>query len=152
MSSPALGQEQSGYRVFVSKPLGQSTSLDRAGAILSDISYKIMAILKVTANSHFPRRISQTLLLYGPFTPVKGVDCPWCQIVTICRYRGGAVVRIWIRTCRPVRGARVRPRPDIRQTQRRVGHSLRRGVFVTGGRCVFRVIGRANIRCCWTGS
>ena len=41
-------------------------------------SYKIVSVLNIASNGHFPSRVSRALLLYRPFAPIEGIHCPWC--------------------------------------------------------------------------
>ena len=52
----------------------------------------VVSILNIASKRHFPRRISNILLLYRPFTPIKCVNWIWCNVIAVCRKRGYIVV------------------------------------------------------------
>ena len=56
------------------------------------VTYKVMPILDVASNRHLACGITGILLLDWPFAPIKGIDCPWSQIIAVRRKRRVAVV------------------------------------------------------------
>ena len=46
-------------------------------------THKVVTILDVTSNCHLASRITEILLLDGPFAPIKSIYCPRSQIIAI---------------------------------------------------------------------
>lgn len=65
-------------------------------------AYEVMSIFHVAADSHFSRGITEALLLYGPLTPIKSINRPRCEIITICWHGIDAIIGIRIRAHRTI--------------------------------------------------
>lgn len=56
----------------------------------------IVTVLNITSQRHLTSRVSETLLLHRPFTPIEGVHSIWSYIIAVRRESWEPVVRVRI--------------------------------------------------------